>query len=465
MAKKTIQTLGIVLGSVIGAALLSYLIVSFRFADHFMPGTSINSENVSSLSPDQVNRKWVEKLPAYEMSLVFCDEETTQLSGASFDFEYSYMQDLKQILKSQNRLEWGWYYLNPTSYTAGRGIQYSEEKLRDILDALPSYHTAEENEAAVLSIENRSNRFYFNDERETVLDTKQATDAILAAAAQGESEVDLTGFFDAPQATEEQAEIIRQWDAIQAFQDACIHYRDGEISLDLNKYIFTAWIVKDGNGMPVFDSDGRVKLDEDKIRNFVPLISKAFNTDGLKRKWKKYQGGETEISCSWKGYIVDEEAEVKRIVRAISEGLQEERTPVYSQVGEGHGNDEVGDSYVEVDLGNQRAYFFREKQLKWQTDIVTGCMRYHYDTPSMITKIYFMQKGRTLRGETYEAYVNYWMAFYKNYGLHDATWRKEFGKDIYLTDGSHGCVNLPKDKAAELFEMVEVGTPVVLYYQ
>ena len=74
-----------------------------------------------------------------------------------------------------------------------------------------------------------------------------------------------------------------------------------------------------------------------------------------------------------------------------------------------------------------------------------------------------MEEGRTLRGENYATFVNYWMAFYNHYGLHDATWRREFGGDIYLTDGSHGCVNLPKDKAGELFELVEVGTPVIVY--
>ena len=33
------------------------------------------------------------------------------------------------------------------------------------------------------------------------------------------------------------------------------------------------------------------------------------------------------------------------------------------------------------------------------------------------------------------------MPFDGGIGFHDASWRDEFGGDIYLTDGSHGCIN------------------------
>ena len=69
-----------------------------------------------------------------------------------------------------------------------------------------------------------------------------------------------------------------------------------------------------------------------------------------------------------------------------------------------------------------------------------------------------------LRGQGYASPVKYWMPFYGNYGIHDASWRSSFGGDIYLTNGSHGCVNTPRDAMQVIFENVEKGTPVVLYY-
>ena len=56
------------------------------------------------------------------------------------------------------------------------------------------------------------------------------------------------------------------------------------------------------------------------------------------------------------------------------------------------------------------------------------------------------------------------MPVYGNIGIHDAKWRKEFGGDIYKNGGSHGCINLPKEAAEKIYDKVEVGTPVVMYY-
>ena len=48
------------------------------------------------------------------------------------------------------------------------------------------------------------------------------------------------------------------------------------------------------------------------------------------------------------------------------------------------------------------------------------------------------------------------------HGMHDATWRWRFGGNIYTYDPSHGCVNMPLDKAEDLYYMVEIGTPVYI---
>ena len=48
--------------------------------------------------------------------------------------------------------------------------------------------------------------------------------------------------------------------------------------------------------------------------------------------------------------------------------------------------------------------------------------------------------------------------------MHDATWRNNFGGDIYLTNGSHGCINLPLDKAEAIYAYVSTGFPIICYY-
>jgi lipoprotein-anchoring transpeptidase ErfK/SrfK len=64
--------------------------------------------------------------------------------------------------------------------------------------------------------------------------------------------------------------------------------------------------------------------------------------------------------------------------------------------------------------------------------------------------------------EPYRTKVNYWMPFFGGYGLHDASWRSEFGGQDYRQIGSHGCVNMPYSMAQWMYGWAEVGTKVVV---
>ena len=65
----------------------------------------------------------------------------------------------------------------------------------------------------------------------------------------------------------------------------------------------------------------------------------------------------------------------------------------------------------------------------------------------------------------YETPVDYWMPVtHSGVGFHDAPWQPAFGGDLYWTNGSHGCINMPWDGAAALYSMVAAGTPVVMHY-
>ena len=117
--------------------------------------------------------------------------------------------------------------------------------------------------------------------------------------------------------------------------------------------------------------------------------------------------------------------------------------------------------FILVDLSIQRLYYFSDGQRKWSTSVVTG-MKNNHDTPTGVyelNKAYFSYKttltGSNDDGSTYNAPVDYWMPFIfsKGIGFHDADWRSysEFNKNEYLTNGSHGCVNMNHTAAEKLF--------------
>jgi lipoprotein-anchoring transpeptidase ErfK/SrfK len=55
------------------------------------------------------------------------------------------------------------------------------------------------------------------------------------------------------------------------------------------------------------------------------------------------------------------------------------------------------------------------------------------------------------------------MPIYQGIGLHDASWRKKFGGNIYQSDGSHGCINLPRPVAEFTYNNYPSGTIVICH--
>ena len=121
-------------------------------------------------------------------------------------------------------------------------------------------------------------------------------------------------------------------------------------------------------------------------------------------------------------------------------------------------------TYVDVDIANQTMTLYVNGMSVLTSPCVTGTPKNNRSTPT--GAFYIMEKipGKRLKGDTWDVWVDRWMKFTKGaVGLHDASWRKKFGGNIYKTNGSHGCVNLPTDVAYSLYDLVVVGTPVIVH--
>ena len=119
-------------------------------------------------------------------------------------------------------------------------------------------------------------------------------------------------------------------------------------------------------------------------------------------------------------------------------------------------------AYVDISITNQELYYFEYGEVVLYSDIVTGI---NDGTPTGNFSVVNKARNVNLRGADYVSFVNYWIAFYGGvYGMHDASWRSYFGGNIYKTNGSHGCVNMPYYKVQSLYNMVEIGTPVYIHY-
>lgn len=188
------------------------------------------------------------------------------------------------------------------------------------------------------------------------------------------------------------------------------------------------------------------------LQNMFPTAAGA-NTAGFQTTAGNYLAG-YDASGFQQLNCIDVNTEINYLAKAIMEQRSERHVPAYR----------CGGTYIEIDKTNQTLYYYENGALRYTTPVVTGNVSHGSDTPSGIYTLRAKQTNVNLTGANYVSHVTYWMPFIRNsIGIHDASWRKSFGGQIYQTNGSHGCVNVPPANMPDLYNMVKVGTPVVVY--
>ena len=219
------------------------------------------------------------------------------------------------------------------------------------------------------------------------------------------------------------------------------------------------------------DTDGKISVDENKVKAWVNENLVKYDTfvPGYTRTFHSTMQGTIEVPLGdygIYGWKTDVDATVEKLKEYILAGESVAVEPEYSQRGYCRATDDIGDSYAEVDITNQKVFVYKDGELVIQSDCVTGLASDpERATPPGVYRVWTMEKDvvlGTYAVQGYEAPVNYWMNFTEiGIGFHDLA-RVAYGGDIYKTNGSHGCINLPLDVAAEMFDTIEVGYPVIV---
>jgi hypothetical protein len=193
-------------------------------------------------------------------------------------------------------------------------------------------------------------------------------------------------------------------------------------------------------------------------------MGKKYNTFGKAKDFTTTSGEQITVPAGSFGWKIAYDGEIDAIIADLEGGQDVTRDFTYLYKATSHGEHDYGNNYVEVNLSEQHVYVYKDGQMVFDTNCVSGKISTDHGTHTGVYPIAYKQTDATLRGDNYESHVNYWMPFNMGEGLHDATWRKSFGGTIYKTGGSHGCVNLPLSAAEEIYNIVEAGWPVIVFY-
>ena len=245
---------------------------------------------------------------------------------------------------------------------------------------------------------------------------------------------------------------------LNAYLKPNISYRLGGRSVTVSKEDQAKWFKA--------DKKGNVSFDDDAIYAFVRSCGYKYNTFGLPRKLKTQYGKTVTIKGGDYGWWINYPAEVKQLKADVKAGKDVKRDFIYHSEAANHGPaaSDYGDTYAEVNIGEQHMFMIVKGKKVLESDFVSGNTSLNRGTPTGTYTIKYKEKDATLNGENYSTPVSWWMPFNGGIGFHDAPWRHgRFGGEIYKTAGSHGCINLPPEVAKKLFTYVYKGMPVLVY--
>lgn len=214
------------------------------------------------------------------------------------------------------------------------------------------------------------------------------------------------------------------------------------------------------------DEGGVISVDRERLASLAAAWGEQYNTYHTDFILDSYVDGVIPVSMLQCDYVLDEQTLCDELAAALLRLESGEVTANFRCLTEG--TDEpfaIQDTYIEVDLTNQVMTYFKNGELIVTTDIVSGCNAVSA-TPRGLYFTSQMLRNTTLVGPTWSDFVEYWISFTPNnmLGLHDASWRDEFGGDIFLENGSHGCINTPTEAMKTIYENVEENTPVLVYH-
>lgn len=436
-----------------------YLGVGMYFKTRFFPGSEINGIDVSSKTVEEVEQLIANQVQDYTLTLVERDGKEEEIAGAEIGFEYVSEGVVQDLLEVQNSFLWITAYFRQDAYTMTTKATYDKDLLREVMRKLDCFDEEQITKPADAYIEETADGYELVSEVEgNQLDEEKVYDLLVQAVDEGETQVDLeaAGCYVEPQVTSEDSELKSRYETLKKYSTITVTYNMGAGRQEvLDSATIRDWMT--------VSEDGEISFNWNKAADWMSDLSDKYDTFGKDMEFETTLGETVTVTHETYGWKIDEATEVDALLEILEKGESAQRDPVYLEGAMAEGEDDIGDTYIEVDYVNQRMWFYKDGKLLVDTKVVTGDSSENMDSPVGIYCIYNKETNAILKGEDYKTPVDFWLPYCEGVGIHDAKWRTAFGGKIYKTDGSHGCVNTPWSDAKTIFENVEIGTPVICY--
>lgn len=451
----TLVVLGLAYGSGIG-----------YYAEKFQANTSFGNIDISNLSLAEAQERIEADINQQTVTMTENGKELGTFSMADLNAQVNTQAFLESSYNNQDPTQWLMGFFTSVEYD---NVLMNHIRIDDaaIESALANVGISNEGRIAAqdATIDYAEGRGYFvvPEEKGTQLDIEKIKELVVAGIQSGSSSVEINETYSHPEVTAEDEKITGVMAQIDKISNTKITLTIAGSEEVIPKEMILDWMY--------FDDNNQVVFDEVMIHEWLATLNDKYATFDDVRQFASTLRGTVEVPAGTLGWSIDREGETQAIAADLYAGVDVTREPAI--VGTGYANalsgeSDIGKSYVEVDMVNQMMYVYVDGARVIETPIVTG--QVGTSTVPGAYSVWNKETDTELKGFNdhtgvdYVQPVSFWIPFDDTgQGIHDANWQPSFGGDIYLTNGSLGCINTPPGIMAQVFEHVTLGMPVIVF--
>lgn len=439
---------------ILSLLLIIYLAGSIYFNYYSFPNTEVNGEDKSLMKKEDILNPSSE---SYILNIKGRDNKEFELKSEDINLEFLIVGEPNF---NQNNWLWPIEVFKKHEQSFDLRSEYNSNKLVDLVEKSDLFnnitepvdaHVEKTDEGYVIKEEVKGNK----------LDEEQVLISISEALEKSQKELILKDEYINPKLYANDEKLKDNVDKMnQIFNSSYLF-----------DFVDRKWELKGDELLAMFDEkDNEYVLNEDKLYNYIKDIAIETDTYNTPHQFNATGIGEITVPGGIYGWQMNVSDTMENVLEMINEKKDGSVEIEYNQEALHREIDDIGNTYIEIDLSRQHMWFYKDGELVVDTPVVTGHAVRHAATPTGVNKVWSKEEGKSLVGENalsgvpYTYPVKYWIPVgWTGSGIHDSHDRVQFGGDIYKHAGSSSCINTPEDAMRRIFESVPINTAVVIY--
>ncbi len=464
----TISLRKVLVASGVGLLTAGYIATGVHFSDHFYPSTKFFGIKASGLTVEEVKRQVEKKVEGYQLQIKGRSSGGSnsgagdRITADEVGMKYRDNGMIDRAMRQQYPAVWPAVLLKtilaPNEETLG--TEYDSSLADSVIRNLTVFDSSRVIKPRNAELKYTADGAVITKEvMGTRLDYDKTKTAIIHALNDGSTSINLEkeGLYQNPEVYADDDALNEKANALNQVLGANVTLEMGDQSVQINPEMTAETFLS-------LDMDGNYYVDDSKVSSYIVKLADKTDTVGRKRTFHTSLGTTVELEGGDYGWTLDADSTAQELEEALKEKKKGTLEPVYFTTGLCRDKNDIGNTYVEIDLTNQHMWFYKNGSLIVDTPVVTGNPQKNNETPSGgVWSLKGKYRNATLKGEGYATPVDYWLPFNGGVGIHDLQKRYYFGGSVYNGAGSHGCINTPLAAVKLIYNGIGDGTPVVVY--